>query len=108
VVPVAGPFIAATGFGGRVQLSADPIQSARSVACEDAENFGTAIYTFDGLFQVAGAALLTAGLFSPRQVLVKDTAPSESPKVSPSSVRWQVVPWNVGTSAAGIDLVGAF
>ena len=86
MLPVGGPFIVADKQGGE-----------RS-PCRNPEGIASGMYTLDGLIQVIGAGLLVAGLGAPRQVVVKDAAKSN----------WQVVPWHVGASSAGVNLIGTF
>ena len=99
VLPLAGPFIASTAYGG-----------PRAGLCEDPEDVEKAIVVNDGILQVAGAALIVIGLIPPWHVLVKDGDPGSTAPSTRSSngAHFRVIPWQVGTSAAGVDLVGTF
>lgn len=114
VLPLAGPFIAASGYGGRASVyPGHPLESSRSAACANAngDTFDTAAgLRSDGALQVVGVVLIGVGLLPPWHVLVKDDLPGTtmSSARSRNGAHWGVVPWQVGTSAAGIDLVGTF
>jgi hypothetical protein len=109
VLPIAGPFIAPTGYGRPGSLYDDPVRTSQSRACEDAEGFQQGIILTDGILQVVGAALLGIGLLPPRHVLVKDVDSGTSRSSARSrDSNLRVIPWQVGTSAAGIELVGTF
>jgi hypothetical protein len=110
VVPIAGPFVAQTGLRSRVQLGTDAAENGRQFACQDSEGLGSYVLGFDGVLQILGFALMASGLNSPPQVLVRDHDPIHEPSSSSpgETIHWRLVPWHLGTSSAGVGLVGTF
>lgn len=96
-LPIVGPFAASIELDGRV-----------GTGCADPEGFQTAIYRLDGVVQLVGSVLLFAGVASSGPTLVKDAAKSDSTTGATNGAHWRVIPRNVGTSGAGVDLVGIF